>query len=317
MKFLGKLLIGTLISSIAAVNAVAFMQARAMTRFVESGRRTPRPEQLSLIDKIGVVVSGVSVPRPRNADTPAKFALPFTTHRVPGNDGVVLDAWHIPGKDDRSLILMFHGYAVSKTTLLSTARAFHGLGVSALLVDFYGSGDSSGSGTTMGVKEADDVVATLAYAKRAWPGQKILLYGMSMGGAAVLRAVAANGVLPDGIIIESVFDSLLNTGKNRFRVMGLPPSPFAELLLFWGSVQERFNFFSHNPADYARGVQCPTLILHGEKDARVSVAEAGSIAEAMGQRARFVLFAGVPHMPIVSAAPEKWRGAVEKFLVQF
>jgi hypothetical protein len=116
-------------------------------------------------------------------------------------------------------------------------------------VDFYGSGGSSGSGTTIGVNESDDVAATVAYAKTVWPQRKIVLYGISMGGAAVLRAIAVNGVTPDTAIIEATFDSLLNTGKNRFRAMGLPPSPFTELLLFWGSVQQ-FNYF-RNPAQYA------------------------------------------------------------------
>ncbi len=117
-----------------------------------------------------------------------------------------------------------------------------------------------------------------------------------MGGAAVLRAIAAHGVKPDAIIIEATFDSLLNTGKSRFRAMGLPGSPFAELLLFWGSVQNGFNMFSHNPVDYARAVKHPALILHGEQDARTTIDQARSIALAMGAHARFIAYAGVSHI---------------------
>jgi dipeptidyl aminopeptidase/acylaminoacyl peptidase len=96
--------------------------------------------------------------------------------------------------------------------------------------------------------------------------------------------------------------------------MGLPGSPFAELLLFWGSVQQGFNLFSHNPADYARSVNFPALVLHGEKDERVTLEEARAIAAAMGTNARFVAFPGVPHMPIVDARPEQWRREVGEFL---
>jgi uncharacterized protein len=212
--------------------------------------------------------------------------------------------------------LLFHGYAVSKSSLLTTARVFHELGYGALLVDFYGSGGSSGRGTTIGVKEADDVAATIDYARRTWRNRKIILYGISMGGAALLRAIAVHEVKPDAIIVEATFDTLLNTGKNRFRSMRLSGWPFAELLLFWGNVQNGFNFFSHNPVDYARSVNCPTLILHGEKDERVRLEEARTIASAMGTKARFVAFSGVPHMPIVDARPEQWRLEVSKFLAQ-
>ena len=91
-------------------------------------------------------------------------------------------------------------------------------------------------------------------------------------------------------------------------------SPFAALLIFWGSMQTGSNLFLHNPADYARSVNCPTLILHGEKDERTTLDQARAIARAMGQNARFVSFAGVPHMPIVEARSVQWTREVRDFL---
>lgn len=314
MKRAFRLFIAGLLSAVVSANILAFMQARAMTRFVEDGERTARPEQLSLVERVSVILSGVNIPRPRSLSTPTKYKLDFQVQRFASPNGSTLEAWYVPGTDDRPLVLLFHGYAVSKSSLLTTARVFHELGYGALLVDFYGSGGSSGSGTTIGVKEVDDVVATVDYARRTWKDRKIILYGISMGGAALLRAIAVNGVKPDAVIVEATFDTLLNTGKNRFRTMGLSGSPFAELLLFWGSVQNGFNFFSHNPVDYARSVNCPALILHGEKDERATLDEARTIVSAMGTNARFVAFSGVPHMPIVDARPKQWRREVGEFL---
>jgi pimeloyl-ACP methyl ester carboxylesterase len=122
-----------------------------------------------------------------------------------------------------------------------------------------------------------------------------------------------HGVKADGLIIEATFGRLLDAGKNRFRAMGLPGSPFAELLLFWGGVQNGFNPFAHNPADYARSVKVPALILHGEKDERTTVQEARSIASAMGTYARFVAYDGVPHMAIVDARPAQWSREIAAF----
>jgi len=316
MKRVVKLLVAALTSALVSVNILAFMQARAMTRFVDDGERTARPEQLSLVERISVILSGVNIPRPRNLSTPAKYNLDFHAQRFASRDGSILEAWYVPGREDQPVILLFHGFAVSKSSLLTTARVLHELGYGTLLVDFYGSGGSSGSGTTIGVKESDDVAATVDYARRTWKDRKLVLYGISMGGAALLRAVAVDAVKPDAIIVEATFDTLLNTGKNRFRSMRLSGWPFAQVLLFWGSVQNRFNFFSHNPVDYARSVNCPALILHGEQDERVTVEEARTIASAMGTSARFVAFPGVPHMPIIDARPEQWRREVEKFLEQ-
>ena len=316
MKRLARLLVAGLLSGVVSVNILAFMQARAMTRFLEEGERTARPEQLSLFERVSVIVSGVHIPRPGNSSTPAKYNLDFQVQRFASPNGSTLEAWYVPGAETLPLVLLFHGYAVSKSSLLNAARVIHELGYGALLIDFYGSGGSSGSGTTIGVKEADDVAATVEYARRTWKDRKIVLYGISMGGAALLRAVAVNGVKPDAVIVEATFDSLLNTGKNRFRSMRLSSWPFAELMLFWGSVQSGFNFFSHNPVDYARSVNCPTLILHGENDERVTLDEARTIASAIGTKARLVAFSGVPHMPIVDARPDQWRREVANFLEQ-
>lgn len=313
MKRFVRLALAALVSAFVSVNVLAFMQARAMTRFAESGERTGRPEQLSLLDRLSVIVAGVSIPRPVNNRTPGDFGLSFETLRFPNGGGETIEAWFLPGNSERSVIALFHGYAASKSSLISTARVFHQLGYATLLVDFYGSGGSSGWGTTIGVKEAGDVAAAVGYVRRTWPERKIILYGISMGGAAVLRATA-HGLKPDAIIIEAVFDSLLNAGKNRFRAMGLPGSPFAELLLFWGGLQNGFNAFAHNPVDYARAVKQPTLILHGEKDERTTIDQARNIAAAMGANARFVAYDGVPHMPIVEAQPSGWARDIAMFL---
>jgi alpha-beta hydrolase superfamily lysophospholipase len=314
MKRIARLSVAALLSAVASVNVLAFMQARAMTNFADGGERTGRPEQLTLLDKFGVIVSGIHIPRPKNQLTPSDLNLSFETHRFPNSNGATLEAWFVPGKDKRAIVALFHGYGASKSTLLTAAEAFYQLGYGPLLVDFYGSGGSSGSGTMLGVKEADDVVATVDYTRRTWPKRRIVLYGISMGGAALLRAVAVHGIKPDAIIIEATFDSLLNAGKNRFRAMGLPGSPLAELLLFWGSVQNGFNLFAHNPIDYARGVSEPALILHGGDDRRATPEQARRIAYAMGGHARFIVYAGLPHMPIVEAKPKEWTHDVAAFL---
>jgi len=312
MRVFAAALLGAAIS----VNVVAFMQARAMTRFTESGERTARPEQLSSLETAAIFISGVHVPRPQNTRTPAAFDLPFETYRFTSENGATIEAWYVAGKDERLIVALFHGYAASKSTLLAAARVFHELGYGTLLVDFYGSGGSSGTDTSLGVEEARDVAAATHFIRQKWPGRKVVLYGISMGGAAVLRAVATEAINPDAIIVESTFDTLLNTAKSRFLATGLPGTPFSELLIFWGSLQRGFNFFAHNPVDYARSVNCPALILHGEKDERTTPEQARSIAQAMGKSARFVAYAGVPHMPIVQALPSDWRRDVSEFLAR-
>jgi dipeptidyl aminopeptidase/acylaminoacyl peptidase len=314
VKGVVKVFAAALLGAAVSVNVVAFMQARAMTRFTEGGERTARPEQLSSLETAAVFISGVNVPRPQNTRTPAAFDLPFETYRFTSENGATIEAWYVAGKDERMIVALFHGYAASKSTLLAAARVFHELGYGTLLVDFYGSGGSSGTDTSLGVEEAHDVAAAMNFIRQKWPGRKVVLYGISMGGAAVLRAVATEAINPDAIIVESTFDTLLNTARSRFHATGLPGTPFSELLIFWGSLQRGSNFFAHNPVDYARSVNCPALILHGEKDERAPLEQARSIAQAAGDKAHLIIYSGVPHMPIVDARPAEWRRDVSEFL---
>ena len=172
----------------------------------------------------------MSIPKPRNLYTPADYALPFDTHLISVNNAT-LETWFIANPKQRALVILFHGYAACKSDLLVPATQFHLMGCELLLVDFDGSGGSSGKDTSIGFDERKDVAECVVYARDHWPSRRIILYGVSMGSAAILGAVALEGVKPDAVIIASPFDRLINTVRNRFKIMGLPTFPAAELLV--------------------------------------------------------------------------------------
>lgn len=293
-----------------SVNGVAFLQARAMTTFVEGGTRTERPENLSVLEKLRVVLTGVSVPRPRNERDPSSVGLPFETFRYQNGRGVELEAWWL-GEGHRAIsVIVFHGYAASKESLLPIAEGLASLGARTLLVDFYGSGGSGGSGTSIGVLEAEDVIAALRFAKANQPEDSIILYGVSMGASAVLRAVARGGARPDGIVLEAPFSRLSETTARRFELMGLPAWPLNDLRLFWGGVQAGFDPFDHNPEEYAVAVECPTLVLHGALDSRATPEQARKVFDALSGKKTFVLFPGAAHELTAVAGPTRWRDEV-------
>lgn len=307
-RLVRRLLAASLCAAFLALNLVAFLHAGAMTRFESSGARTLPPENLSPLQKAATLITGVTIPRPDSGGTPAQLGLPFETRTFAGSRGRRLEAWYLPAAAaPQPLVLLFHGYAAGKADLLPTAARLYRLGCSVLLVDFYGSGGSTGSGTTIGYREGEDAAAAFRYAREQWPGRPIVLYGLSMGGAAVLRAVAVEGASPAALVVESTFDTLLNTVRSRFRAMGLPPSPLAGLLVFWGGLRGGFNAFAHNPADYAALAHCPALVLHGADDQRVLPHEARRIYDALAGPKRLSEYPGAGHQPLSGADENRWR----------
>ncbi len=249
-----------------------------------------------------------------NGVAPDTVGLTYQTHKLTTADGFGIEVWHIEHPKPKGVVLMFHGYSAVKSVLLGEARALHDLGYDVILTDFRGSGGSDGDQTTIGVFESHDVVAVYEYARQRWPSRPIILFGQSMGSAAILRAVAVSDVRPDALILECPFDRLLSTVANRFHSMRLPSFPLAHILVFWGGVQNDFNGFEHNPVEYAAHVTCPTLLLHGNDDERVTRKEADAVFAQLKGKKRLHAFDGVGHYPYFRAVPGQWKQEVGRFL---
>ena len=63
----------------------------------------------------------------------------------------------------------------------------------------------------------------------------------------------------------------------RFETMNIPTFPMVGFLFFWGGLQYEYWAFGHNPSEYAKEINCPTLLLYGAKDEKVSRAEIDEI----------------------------------------
>jgi len=285
-----------------------------MTHFSAGGERTASIEAMSPPEKLWVALTGVNVPRPQNTHTPEDVGLEYEVRTINFDNGDTLEAWYVPAVRPRGIILAFPAYAESKESELAQAAAFHSMGYDVLMVDFRGAGGSSGNDTTLGIREAKDVAHAVSYAHEGWPKSHLILYGVSMGSAAILRSIATEGVNPDAVVIESPFNRLLDTVRNRFDAMGLPSFPSAELVVLWGGVQQGFDGFAHNPEEYASKVQAPTLLLYGERDPRVTPAQVRQLYDKLGGHKEFITFPGAGHESLIAAEPERWKDSVAHFL---
>ncbi len=281
------------------INIVAYLGAYVLTHF-----RSPGEFSLGL-------------PRPVSLKLPIDMGLKYVTQRIPISQTQWLETWFIPVEDSisKGTVILFPGNQGNKARqLLPPAQVFHDLGYDTLLIDFSGVGGSSGNTNTIGIQEAEDVILSMNYAQKSNHKHPLILYGVSMGSAAILKAVAHGNIYPDAIILEVPFAKLTNAVGSRVRAAHLPTFPLTELIVFWGGVQHGFNGFAHNPVEYASQVNCPTLILQGKLDKWTTATEIDRIYENLHGFKQLSIFPTAGHDLLVTIDRERWKQSIDKFL---
>lgn len=301
-----------LVTMLVAWNGLAIVAVRAATHFAQGPGPAGATDRPSWAVLPWFVSHGLRLPRPVNGRTPADLGWRYERHVLAAPGGPALEAWWVPVAGARGTVALFHGHAACKAAVLREARVFRSLGWSTLLVDFRASGGSGGDVSSIGWYEADDVRAALEHARRLQAGP-VVLYGTSMGAAAVLKAVH-DGAHADALVVESPFDDLGTTLAHRFEARGLPARPGAETMLAWGGLLLGLNAFHHNPAEYAAGVTTPTLAVFGGCDPWVRPAEAQHVYRALRGPKRLHVFAELGHVSFAGARPEEWSALVAGFL---
>jgi uncharacterized protein len=193
--------------------------------------------------------SMVFLPTGSVAVTPAQRGLEYEDLRLHSTDGVQLQAWYVPAPDPVApVVLFFHGNAGNISHRLDTLVLLHDLGLSTLILDYRGYGNSSGRPSEQGLY--DDALAAWRYLveERKIPPARIVLHGRSLG-AAVAGWLAARE-RPAALVLESAFLSVPELGAHHYR--WLPVRLLA-----------RIHFPLH---EYVRTLQVPVLVVHSPDD---------------------------------------------------
>lgn len=294
-----------------ALNIIAYMHAYKFTHFVAAQKQQEMFKSNSSIwETVKMIFTGMSIPRPENSRTPASSYDTVKLESV-----TPTECWYVKNDAAIGTVILFHGYAASKSILISRSEIFHTLGYNTLLVDLMGSGGSEGNRSTIGFKEAIQVRD--AYDYIASRGEKnILLFGVSMGAAAVMKAMNDYRLNVNALILECPFGSMLQTVKARIIRMGAPSFPALHLLMFWGGVQNGFNPYKHNPAEYARNIHAPVMFFRGGADEFVTQQETDSIFARLKGYKRLKTFPGAKHDDYMIHYKDEWSRDVKKFLSQ-
>jgi pimeloyl-ACP methyl ester carboxylesterase len=299
----------TLLVLFMVLNVMVIFHARQFTHFYPDAPRIDL-KNLSIGQKVKMVFMGYEFPKSKVTQTPD---VPFVTITLTIADDLKISGWLIKNDSTRDAAILFHGHGSQKGSLIDQARYLRSLGYSILLIDFRAHGDSDGTTCTVGYNETEEVKTAFEF-MREKGYEKIVLYGSSMGAAAVIKAVRDYQLDAHKLILEMSFGSLPDAVKGRMRIMGLPGSPLSQMLTFWGGVEHGYWAFNFSPCDYATELKMPVLVQWGDKDLRVQRYETECIYNNLGGQKKMVVYEGAGHQSLYKYDALKWEGEVSAFL---
>jgi len=206
--------------------------------------------------------------------TPSDIGLEWQDVQLTTADDVRLHAWWIPATDPRGTLLFFHGNAGNISHRATSIDHFNRLGLSVLIVDYRGYGQSEGRPSEQG---------TALDARAAWQWlteeqgvapENTVLFGRSLGAA--VAAELATEVQTAGVILESAFRSVPDLGQRLY--------PF--LPVRW------LSRFQYPVIDHVQEIRAPILIIHSQDDEIIPYSEGEAVYNAANEPRQLLTIRG-------------------------
>ncbi len=229
-------------------------------------------------------------------------------------DGLTLRGWYCPTPTKRRLIVLVHGMGGSRDEMARIGRDLHAEGYDVLLFDLRGHGLSDSSRLYMGGRERADLRAVLDWATRhGYSADRVGWLGYSMGASTLLMEAAQNGKIR-AAVLDSPFGNLPELLDAQLTRHSHLPSWFNPGILV--AARLAFGVRTDNLVPIRSALQWgkrPMLLIHGEADSIVPVAQARQIARAIGPSCQAVILPGVEHVGAYNRAPGRYIAAVDGF----
>lgn len=238
-------------------------------------------------------------------------------------DGTPLAGWYIPAAapigPGGPTVVIVHGFGSNKSRMLPFAAVFHD-SYNVVLFDQRNHGQSGGTETTLGVRERGDLEAVVEWLRATHNPSAVVVFGMSMGSATALGAVA-DGMAVNAVILDSAPASLAAAAQHRVENMGYPLSlPVSWAILLGTLFRTGVDVTVADPELSIRSLShLPVLVLQGGADTAIDADSAERLAAAgarYGAEVEVQVCPDAAHSDLVITCADAYRGWVLGFLAR-
>lgn len=231
------------------------------------------------------------------------------------DDGVSLCGYAYCGSAGANWIICIHGYGGSACNMAGYMDHFICRGYNVLAIDLRGHGRSGGGYYGLGVLDREDILKWVQYLKDVSPGSGVILFGISMGGAAALMAGASaqNGIA--GVISDSAPSDFISMFRRILgRRLHFLTEPVINLVSLYTRMLAGYRLQSASALDSIRRITVPVLLIHGAADGFVPSCNMDALFEACRSEKEKYLCPNAEHTKALRSNPDAYWEVVDRFL---
>jgi dipeptidyl aminopeptidase/acylaminoacyl peptidase len=250
--------------------------------------------------------------RPLSVQPPASGAVDV---RLPAANGLTLRGWFIasPGADRvRPAALVMHGWGGSAADMAPLAGPLLAAGMHVLLLDARCHGRSDDDEFVSMPRFAEDLESGLTWLRQRndVDRSRLVLVGHSVGAGAGLLVASRDNKVAAVVSIASLAHPKVFMARTLGKRL---PGPLTTLALRYveRTIGHRFETFA--PVHTIGRVQAPVLLVHGDRDTTVPVADAYELHAQAPERTQLVIVKDADHTSI-GASIEEVTPALHAFL---
>lgn len=215
--------------------------------------------------------------------------------------------------------VVLHGWTNVKRELSSYAMEYYNRGFNVLIPDLRGHGNSESKFVSMGWLDRLDVTDWLYSIAEENPKAKIIIHGVSMGGATTMMTTGEK--LPENVVLAvedcgftGVKDILADQCDRKYH---LPSKVFIPIVSLVNKLMNGFFLGEASSIKQLKKSKTPTLFIHGDKDNFVLPSNLDPVFNACAAPKEKYIVKGAEHALSSHWFHEEYWQVVDKFLSKY
>jgi len=242
--------------------------------------------------------------------------FPVESVQIPAPNASTVHGWLVYGKPGGGVVLLAHSMRSNRLEMLSRARFLRDQGYSVLFIDLQAHGETAGERITFGLKESENIEASIAFLRKIFPTERLGAIGVSLGAAAIV--LAKHDLKLSAVILESLHPTIEEAVDNRLKLhFGNHGSVLLPLVLSQLSFYLDTSTDALSPITCVNNLNAPSLFISGTDDAHTTQLETERLYAAARAPKELWIVPGARHFNMHTYAGREYEQRISAFLSRY